>query len=122
MARVPIFGPERLCQECLKLSGTRRTWKGRKGRNMTGETAVSATVGRFWRTSLNLSGTPCLAMVPYRRRQACAGSFLSQRFASKRRAVLKASARNGAYRVAEEKAKRSFRYVIHDESIGVSVL
>jgi hypothetical protein len=93
-----------------------------EGSKYGGETAAFAMVGRFWRTSLNLSGTPCLAMVPYRRRQACVGSFLSQRFASKRRAVLKASARNRAYRGAEEKAKRSFRYVIHDESIGVSVL
>jgi hypothetical protein len=93
-----------------------------EGSNIARETAVFMAVGRFRRTSLNLRGTACLAMVPNRRRQACSGSFLSQRFALKRPAVLKASARNGPYHAAEEKAKRSFRYVIHDESIDVSVL
>lgn len=108
MARVPIFEPERLYQERLKLSVRRRTWKERKGRNIACKTAVFSTVDRFLRTSLNLRGTPCLAMVPNRRRQACLGSFLSQRFALKRPAIRKAFARNGTYRAGEKKRTEVF--------------
>src|ERR1700687_822361 len=104
MARVPIFEPERLYQERLKLSVRRRTWKGRKGRKLLAKRPFFSTVDRFLRTSLNLRGTPCLAMAPNRRRQACLGSFLSQRFALKRPAIRKAFARNGTYRGGQEKA------------------
>jgi len=58
--------------------------------------------------SLKLSRTRSLAMVLKQRRRSRLGSFLSQRIALKRPAVLKAFARNRAYRAREEEANGVF--------------
>ena len=122
MARVFIFGPERFYKERLKLSVRCRTWKVRKRLNIACESAIfRRRTGfprrRFIKIEQNtFFGHGAEATTPI-----SLGLILITADCIKTSRRSQSVCKKPGLSCTRRRSEWSFRYVIHDEGIGVSV-